>query len=177
MLGGITGLTFRQDENLYAISQNTRGLYIIDTNTAVATRIGTVDLELHGGDLSFDGSGRLWLWSNIGAGAGLYEVDPATAHASTFDLHPYLNMAGLSAVGHGNNMQAGSSSDSTIPAAGAFVAPRIALFLKEEGGYRLVRVGGKFGKVTVNGQDVDSRVLRVGDVVQLCGKRYQFAQD
>ena len=72
---------------------------------------------------------------------------------------------------------AGSSSDSTIAASGAFVAPRIALFLKEEGGYRLVRVGGKFGKVTVNGQDVDTRVLRVGDVVDLCGKRYQFAQE
>ncbi|MCK6480245.1 MAG: FHA domain-containing protein [Planctomycetaceae bacterium] len=72
---------------------------------------------------------------------------------------------------------AGSSSDATIPASGPLVMPRIALFLKEEASYRLVRVGGKFGKVTVNQQDVDSRVLRVGDVIDICGKRYQFAQE
>lgn len=72
---------------------------------------------------------------------------------------------------------AGSSSDCTFAAAGAFVAPRVAVFLKEEGSYRIVRVGGKFGKVTVNGQDVDARVLRAGDVVDLCGKRFQFSQE
>ncbi len=70
---------------------------------------------------------------------------------------------------------AGSSSDATIPASGAFVAPRVAIFLKEEGQFRLVRVGGKFGKVAVNGQDVDSRVLRAGDVLDLCGKKYKFS--
>ena len=70
---------------------------------------------------------------------------------------------------------AGSSSDSTIPAAGFMVAPRIAAFLKDEGGFRLVRVGGKFGSVSVNNQAVDTRVLRQGDVVEICGKRYQYS--
>ena len=70
---------------------------------------------------------------------------------------------------------AGSSSDAPIPASGTFVAPRVAIFLKEEGLFRLVRVGGKFGKVAVNGQDVDSRVLRAGDVLDLCGRKYKFS--
>ena len=72
---------------------------------------------------------------------------------------------------------AGNASDCTIPAAGFMVAPRVAVFLREEGGYRLVKVGGKFGSVTVNGQAVDSRVLRAGEVVEVCGKKYQFASD
>lgn len=71
---------------------------------------------------------------------------------------------------------AGSASDCTIPAAGFMVAPRVAVFLKDEGGYRIVRVGGKFGSVTVNSQAVDSRVLRAGDVVEICGKRWQYGE-
>ena len=70
---------------------------------------------------------------------------------------------------------AGSTSDATIPASGPFVAPRVAIFLQEEGAIRLVKVGGKFGKVSVNGQDVDTRVLRSGDVIDICGKKYKFA--
>jgi hypothetical protein len=72
---------------------------------------------------------------------------------------------------------AGSASDCTIPAAGFMVAPRVAIFLKDEGGYRLVKVGGKFGSVTVNGQPADSRVLRAGEVIEICGKRWQYAAD
>ncbi len=72
---------------------------------------------------------------------------------------------------------AGSASDCTIPAGGFMVAPRVAIFLRDEGGYRLVKVGGKFGTVTVNGQDADSRVLRAGEVIEICGKRYQFAAE
>jgi hypothetical protein len=70
---------------------------------------------------------------------------------------------------------AGSASDCALPASGFMVAPRIAIFLKDEGGYRIVRVGGKFGSVTVNGQPADSRVLRVGEVIEICGKRYQYS--
>ncbi len=72
---------------------------------------------------------------------------------------------------------AGSASDCTIPAAGFMVAPRVAVFLRDEGGYRLVKVGGKFGSVTVNGQVADSRLLRAGEVIEICGKRYQFAAE
>jgi pSer/pThr/pTyr-binding forkhead associated (FHA) protein len=68
----------------------------------------------------------------------------------------------------------GSTPDATIPASGAFVSPRVAIFLKDEGGMRLVRVGGKFGKVLVNGQEVDTRVLRSGDVLDFCGKKYKY---
>ncbi|HEU5181865.1 MAG TPA: hypothetical protein VFW45_13840, partial [Candidatus Polarisedimenticolia bacterium] len=101
---GMTGLTFRNDGTLYALNQDTNGLYTIDLTTAVATRIGTVDLLIHGGDLTFDNSDRLWLWSNIGEGAGLYEVNPATSHASLFDPHPNVEMTGLAALGHGPAM-------------------------------------------------------------------------
>ena len=72
---------------------------------------------------------------------------------------------------------AGSASDCTVPAAGFMVAPRVAVFLKDEGGYRLVRVGGKFGKVQVNSQPTDSRILRAGDVVDICGRKYQYAAE
>lgn len=72
---------------------------------------------------------------------------------------------------------AGSASDCTIPASGFMVAPRVAVFLKDEGGYRLVKVGGRFGSVTVNGQAADSRLLRAGEVVEICGKRYQYATE
>lgn len=72
---------------------------------------------------------------------------------------------------------AGTASDCSIPASGFLVAPRVAVFLKDEGGYRLVKVGGKFGSVTVNGQDADSRVLRAGEVIEICGKRYQYAAE
>jgi hypothetical protein len=72
---------------------------------------------------------------------------------------------------------AGTASDCTIPAAGFMVAPRVAVFLKDEGGYRLVKVGGKFGSVTVNGQVADSRLLRPGEVIEICGKRYQYAAE
>ena len=72
---------------------------------------------------------------------------------------------------------AGSSSDCAISATGFMVAPRVAVFLRDEGGYRLVKVGGKFGSVTVNGQDADSRILRAGEVIEICGKRYQYAAE
>jgi hypothetical protein len=72
---------------------------------------------------------------------------------------------------------AGTSSDCTISASGFMTAPRVAVFLRDEGGYRLVKVGGKFGSVTVNGQPADSRLLRAGEVIEICGKRYQYATD
>ena len=72
---------------------------------------------------------------------------------------------------------AGSASDCSIAASGFMVSPRVAIFLKDEGGYRLVKVGGKFGSVTVNGQVADSRILRPGEVVEICGKRYQYAAE
>jgi hypothetical protein len=71
---------------------------------------------------------------------------------------------------------AGSTSDCAIPAAGPFVAPRLVLLVREEGGIRAVRIGGKFGKVTVNNQDLDNRVLREGDVLSICSKRFQYTE-
>src|SRR4029450_10546869 len=95
---GITGLTFRNDGRLYAVSQTNGGLYTIDLNTAEATLIGIVDIPVHGGDITFDGSDRLWLWANIGAGSGIYQVDPETAHTTVFDLSPGLGMGGTAAL-------------------------------------------------------------------------------
>jgi slime mold repeat-containing protein len=111
---GITGMTFRRDGALYAVSQDTFGLYTIDPSSAAATRIGTVNLEVHGGDITFDGEDRLWLWTNIADGAGLYRLDPATAAASAFEIHPFLDMAGLAALGHGNRIEGASQSDDRL---------------------------------------------------------------
>ncbi|HEU4395060.1 MAG TPA: FHA domain-containing protein [Planctomycetota bacterium] len=72
---------------------------------------------------------------------------------------------------------AGTASDCAIPASGFMVAPRVAAFLRDADGYRIVKVGGRFGKVTVNGQEADSRVLRAGDLVDLCGRRWKYAAD
>jgi len=69
---------------------------------------------------------------------------------------------------------AGSAPDCAIPASGFLVSPRVALLVRDEGGYRLVKVGGRFGKVTVNGQASDSRVLKSGDVVDLCGRTFKY---
>jgi hypothetical protein len=104
IIGEIVGLNFREDGHLYATSQEDGGLYVIDPETAAATLVGIIDLEIHGGDVTVDGHGRIWTWSNIGAGTGLYELDPVTAAASAFELHPDLGFAGLAALAHTNLM-------------------------------------------------------------------------
>ena len=114
MVPGMTGLTFRNDGRLYAVSQTTGGLYTIDVNTAEATLIGIVDVPVHGGDITFDGSDRLWLWANIGAGSGIYQVDPETAHASVFDLSPGLDLAGMAALGHGESIRGARTSNDRL---------------------------------------------------------------
>ncbi len=114
VLSGITGMTFRDDGSLYAISQDTDGLYLLDPVTAVATRIGTVDTTLHGGDITFDGSDRLWLWTNSGSGGGLYEVDPVTALATLADSDPFQDMFGMAAVGHTNLLEAAAPADDRL---------------------------------------------------------------
>ena len=40
--------------------------------------------------------------------------------------------------------------------------------------YRTVEAGNFFGKVAVNGQASDSRVLKSGDLVDLCGRQFKF---
>jgi len=70
---------------------------------------------------------------------------------------------------------AGSAPDCTIPAGGAFVAQRLAVILKDGAGHRLVRIGGRFGTLAVNGQRADSTVLQAGDKVDICGKVYEYA--
>jgi predicted component of type VI protein secretion system len=69
---------------------------------------------------------------------------------------------------------AGSAPDCTVPASGPFVAPRLAIFLREAGSFRVVRVGGAFGRLAVNGQPADSAVLRAGDRIDICGRVYAY---
>jgi hypothetical protein len=110
----ISGMTFRSDGALYAVSEpnGSEALYRIDLDDAGATTVGTlaVDctsevLDAQGGDLTFDDQDRLWLWTNHPTapvtGKGLWEVDPGNAcvtQASSCAGSPFL--AGLSVVGH-----------------------------------------------------------------------------
>jgi hypothetical protein len=97
----ITGLTFRSDGVMYGISQTTNGLYIIDPQTAAATLVGTSNIDLYGGDLTFDALDRLFVWVNPGqtSSPGLYQMDPATAQATLIDFD-LTGLAGLAAIGH-----------------------------------------------------------------------------
>jgi slime mold repeat-containing protein len=97
----ITGLTFRQDGQLYGISQVTFSLYRIDIATAAATLVGAAGPELHGGDITFDDQDRLFAWTNIGAASGIYLMDPDTGLASAYELHPNVEMAGMATLKHG----------------------------------------------------------------------------
>ncbi len=97
----ITGLGFRNDGMLYAISQSTNGLYVIEPETAAATLVGTSNVDLYGGDVTFDALDRLFVWVNPGqtSSPGLYRMDPSTAHATLVDLD-FTGFAGLAAIGH-----------------------------------------------------------------------------
>jgi hypothetical protein len=106
----ITGLTFRSDGMLLAASQETDSLYEVDPASGWATLVGELGLDLHGGDTTMDDQGQVWLWSNIGSGSGLYQVDSVTAQASAFQLFPGLSTAGLAAVGHTGIMYAARPS-------------------------------------------------------------------
>jgi hypothetical protein len=102
-VGGIVGMSFRNDGVLYIESQNDSGLYTLDLTTAQATLVGVVTTDLHGGDLTFDGEGRLIVWTNdFGETMGLFEIDPETAEATLIQFQPGYNLAGLTALGHSN---------------------------------------------------------------------------
>ena len=119
----ITGLTFRQDGQLYGISQVTYSLYRIDTTTAQATLMGAAGPELHGGDVTFDDQDRLFAWTNLGAGSGLYLMDPDTGQASAYELHPGVDLAGMAALKHGSiayGASAGSNRLHTMDFMGGF---------------------------------------------------------
>ena len=110
----VVGFNFRQNGTLYAVSQETDGLYAIDPATAVAQFIGTLDFNAHGGDLAFDDGGRLWSWTNQGPGGGMHGVDPDTAEAAPFDLRESPLFSGMAGLGHGNTLYAVSAQDNRL---------------------------------------------------------------
>src|SRR5215813_6521958 len=105
-LVGVVGLTYRSDGVLYGVSEDTDSLYVIDPATAEALLVGPSHIDLHGGDITFDGDGNLWDWTNIGASSGLYRLDPATGEATLQDSVPDYSFTGLAALGHTNVMYA-----------------------------------------------------------------------
>jgi hypothetical protein len=123
MVPEITGLTFRQDGQLYGISQLTYSLYRIDIATGQATLMGAAGPELHGGDVTFDEQDRLFAWTNIGAGSGIYLMDPDTGVASAYELHPNVDLAGMATLKHGNiayGASAGTNRLHTMDFMGSF---------------------------------------------------------
>jgi hypothetical protein len=103
-LADLTGLTFRKDGVLYAIDETTDGLYMIDPASAQAVLVGTANIDLLGGDVTFDADDRLWVWTSAGSAAGLYRMDPATAQCTPVDSEPGLGFSGLAAIGHTNTL-------------------------------------------------------------------------
>ena len=107
---GAAGMTFRHDGTLWMLDEDTDGLYMVNPATAALTKIGTINLDAQGGDLTFDASGDLFMWTNSTAGTtpGIYQLDPLTAAATPYVLRPDLRFAGLAAFGHGNVMYGAS---------------------------------------------------------------------
>lgn len=110
----IVGLTFDRDGRLFASSQQDSGIYLVDPATAQATLVGTSGVEIHGGDITTDDQDRMWLWTNLGASTGRYLVNPFTAAATSFDLHPGLDFAGMAALGHGPLLYGASPLDDKL---------------------------------------------------------------
>jgi hypothetical protein len=109
-VSGIIGMTFRGDGVLYIDSQDDDGLYTLDPLTGEASLIGVPDLDIHGGDITFDAEDRLMMWNNLAeSAAGLYRLDPSTAEATVVDLEPGANNAGLAALGHSNALYAANT--------------------------------------------------------------------
>ncbi len=114
VVSGIVGMTFRNDGTLYVTSQDTDSLYRVDLATAELTLVGHAGVDIHGGDITFDALDRLWLWTNLGPNAGLYQMNPATGAATLADRRQNVNFAGLAALGHGNVMYGSSPPDDRL---------------------------------------------------------------
>lgn len=99
-VSGVSGMTFRNDGTLWAIDEDGDGLYIVDPQTAAMTKIGTVSEDVLGGDITFDATDALWMWTNAPSTHGLYQLDPATAVATPLIERPDLRFSGLAALGH-----------------------------------------------------------------------------
>src|SRR5262249_23187810 len=114
-VGEVTGLTFRANGSLYAVSQVNSGLYIVDPTTASAALVGTSNADLHGGDITFDADDHLWAWTNgPGSPPGFYELDPMSAYAIPVDTSVADNCAGLAALGHTNLLYASSTFNDSL---------------------------------------------------------------
>ena len=109
VVGEITGLTFRANGTLYAASQASEGLYIVDPESAQATLVGVANIDLHGGDITFDADDRLWVWVNTGSTTGLYQMGASDAFCTLLDPEPGMNLAGLAALGHTNVLYGAST--------------------------------------------------------------------
>jgi hypothetical protein len=97
---GIVGMSYRSNGMLYLYSENDERLYTLNTTTAQATLVGTAAIDLLGGDLTFDATDRLALFTN--STTSLYRIDPATVAATLVDIAPQTDYAGLTALGHSN---------------------------------------------------------------------------
>ena len=114
-VGEITGMAFRANGSLYAVSQVNSGLYIVDPATGAATLVGTSNADLHGGDITFDAEDRLWAWTNgPGSAPGFYELDPASAWALPVDTSVPDSYGGLASLGHTNRLYGASTGNDAL---------------------------------------------------------------
>ncbi len=73
--GGIVLAGFAPDGALWAASQDTNDLYIVDTSGPSVTNMGDTGIDLQGADIAFAADGTLYIWTASSVDEGLYRVD------------------------------------------------------------------------------------------------------
>lgn len=104
--GYVVSAAFSPDGTLYVYSNDTTGLYSIDTNTKTATSIK--DMSLRGiTDIVFDSDGTLFLY---GQDPGLYKMS-SISESATFIEDLQLYLTGLAIRGAGSGALVGSDKE------------------------------------------------------------------
>lgn len=73
--GGIVLAGFAPDGTLWAASQDTDTLYVVDPAGPSITSMGDTGIDLQGADVAFAADGTLYIWTASNAEEGLYRID------------------------------------------------------------------------------------------------------
>lgn len=99
---GIAGAACAEDGRIFAASQDTELLYVIDPHTGDVSIVGEVvengvALDLRGADMACNAAGEMYLWTN--AGTSMYMVTLPGAFPGTVDAVKVFEATGIDATG------------------------------------------------------------------------------